>query len=43
MPERVDHGRTRLDQSSNVALIAHGGDAAADTASATASARAGSR
>ena len=25
MPERVDHGRTRPDQSSNVALIAHGG------------------
>ncbi len=28
MPERVDHARTRPDQNSNVALIAHGGDAA---------------
>ena len=28
MPERVDHARTRPVQSSNVALIAHGGDAA---------------
>lgn len=28
MPERVDHARTRPDQSSDVTLIAHGGDAA---------------
>ena len=28
MPDHVDHARTRPDQSSNVALITYGGDAA---------------
>jgi hypothetical protein len=42
MPERVDHARTRPYQSSNVALIAYGGEPPAGTASAAASGRAGS-